>query len=352
MNVFNKKLNHKVGRPPGEIIYYGEEDVIKTKIRIIQYNNNEFDEIIIIKDKQLDKIDLSNKVTWIDIEGFSDIELITSICKKFDVHDLLVEDALHIDHIPKYEESENYLVFSIKNFSKEENNIKDSQVTLLMKNNLVISLQERQSNILIPKIERIKNAKGRARRKGADYLFFVLIDSFIDSYYTYFENLREEINYLDESILTKTNKNYIEDIYNFKNKLTSIRKNLFPLKTAINELLKDESELIIITNVKYFNDCKDHVSELIEFYNSFTEMVNNLISLNENNLAHNTNRVMKVLTIIATIFIPLTFIAGIYGMNFVNMPELQWENGYYFALTIMLFIGLFIFGILKWKKWF
>jgi magnesium transporter len=116
--------------------------------------------------------------------------------------------------------------------------------------------------------------------------------------------------------------------------------------------MTDESELIEDDNLKYFNDSKDHINELIEYYNSFSEMINNLVSLNENNIANNTNRVMKVLTIIATIFIPLTFIAGIYGMNFTNMPELQWENGYYFALIFMFVVGLGIIGLMKWKKWF
>ena len=193
---------------------------------------------------------------------------------------------------------------------------------------------------MLPKIDRIQNAKGRARTKNADYLFFVLLDSFIDSYYTYFESLREETHRLDEKILLESSKNHIEEIYNLKNKLTDVRKNLFPLKTAINELLTDESELIAEDNFKYFNDCKDHVNELTEYYNSFGEIISNLIILNENNLNSSTNKIMKLLTIISTIFIPLTFVAGIYGMNFSHMPELEWEYGYFFTISVMIIIGL------------
>ncbi len=352
MKIFKKKLNHRVGRAPGEFTYYGEEKRKETTIRVIQYNNDEFSEIIINDESEIGDIHENSKITWIDIEGFSNINMITSICKTFDVHDLVVEDALNTDHIPKYEEGEEYLIFALKNFKEETYIIKDTQVTLLMKEKLVISFQEESSSIIPPKVERIKVGKGRARRKGSDYLFFVLIDSFLDSYYTFFENLREEINKIDNILLIETHKNHIEDIYDLKNKLTSVRKNLFPLKTAINDLMTDESELIEEDNLKYFNDSKDHINEFIEYYNSFSEMINNLISLNENNLANNTNRVMKVLTIIATVFIPLTFIAGIYGMNFSNMPELQWQHGYYFALIFMFVIGVAIVGLMKWKKWF
>lgn len=352
MKIFKKKLNENVGKAPGEYTYYGEEERKQTNIRIIQYNEQEFSEKVIDDEFQLKDINENNLITWIDIEGFSNINLIAEICKIFHVHDLLIEDALNTDHMPKYEEGEEYLIFSIKNFREENGSVKDTHVTLLMKEKLVISFQEESSSIIPPKIERIKAGKGRARRKGSDYLFFVLIDSFLDSYYTFFENIREEINHIDDVLLVETNKNHIEEIYDLKSKLTSLRKNLFPLKSAINELMTDESELIEDDNLKYFNDNRDHINELIEYYNSFSEMINNLVSLNENNIANNTNRVMKVLTIIATIFIPLTFMAGIYGMNFTNMPELQWEYGYYLALSLMLVVGLGIVGLMKWKKWF
>jgi magnesium transporter len=182
-------------------------------------------------------------------------------------------------------------------------------------------------------------------------LFFVLLDTFIDSYYYYFEHLREQIGELDTEILRDTNENHIQKIYDLKNELTSIRKNLFPLKTSIQELLTDDSDLIEEDNFKYFNDCKDHINELIEYYNSFGEMINNLVTLNENNLNNNTNKVMKLLTIIATIFIPLTFIAGIYGMNFQFMPELEWRYGYFIALSLMVLTGVVILLIMKRKKW-
>lgn len=351
MKVFSRKLNRKVGRPAGDLSYFGEDTRRSTKIRMIQYNNDEYEESTIDEISKIENLDLSEKYTWIDIEGFEDAEKIKEIARIFDIHDLVVEDTFNTDHMPKYEEGEDYLLFVLKSFSEIDTIISSNQVTILLKQNLVISFQEEPNSIILPKIERIKNSKGRSRSKKADYLFFVLLDAFIDSYYTYFESIREETNRLDEKILLETSTNHIEKIYDLKNKLTDIRKNLFPLKSAINELLADESELIEEDNFRYFNDCKDHINELTEFYNSFGEIINNLIILNENNLNSSTNKIMKLLTIISTIFIPLTFIAGLYGMNFNNMPELNWEYGYFFALSLMAGIGLIIVSIMKHKKW-
>jgi magnesium transporter len=351
MKIFTKKINSKVGLPAGDLTYLGERKRRDTRIRIINYNETDYKEDIVTEINDQNKIVKADKNTWIDIEGFGDIEKIKQIGNLFDIHELIIEDTFNTDHIPKYEENDDYLLFILKSFSEKGGAIKESQVTLLLKNNLVVSFQEEPNSIITPKIERIRNATGRSRRKKGDYLFFVLLDAFIDSYYSYFENLREETNNLDSKILIDQSKNHIQEIYALKNKLTSIRKNLFPLKTAINELLSNELELINSDNIKYFNDCKDHVNELIEYYYSFEAAINNLISFNESNLANNTNKIMKVLTIIATLFIPLTFIAGIYGMNFENMPELKLEFGYYYSLILMLIISLTILGFMKWKKW-
>lgn len=351
MKVLSKKLNRKVGRPAGDLSYFGEERRRSTRIRIIQYNNDHFEEEVITDLSHVDKLISAEKNIWIDIEGFEDAETIKKIAKIFNIHDLVVEDTFNTDHIPKYEEGEDYLLFVLKSFSEIDTIITSNQVTILLKQNLVISFQEEPNSILLPKIERIRNSKGRSRSKKADYLFFTLLDSFIDSYYTYFESIREETNRLDEKILLETTTNHIEKIYNLKNKLTDIRKNLFPLKSAINELIADESELIEEDNFRYFNDCKDHINELTEYYNSFGEIINNLITLNENNLNSSTNKIMKLLTIISTIFIPLTFIAGLYGMNFKVMPELEWEYGYFFAIFLMVLVALIIIGIMKHKKW-
>lgn len=351
MKIFTRKLDRKIGRTPGDTNYYGEEDRKETIINLYQYNLDNITERIIHSHEEINTVS-SDMVTWIDIEGFQNIELIKNIGSRLDIHEMVLEDIFNVNHLPKYEEGDKYLIFIIKSFNEEGDATKTEQVILLMKKNLVISFRENVNKLLLPKIERLKAAKGRARGKNADYLFFVLLDTFVDSYYYYFERIREKINNLDTQILQNTDENHIQEIYELKNELTSVRNYLFPLKTAINELLSDESELIDEDNYKFYNDCKDHINELIEYYNSFGEMINNLVTLNENNLNNNTNRIMKVLTIIATIFIPLTFIAGIYGMNFEYMPELSWKYGYFAAILSMFLIGLLILIFMKKKKWF
>ncbi|MCB0744664.1 MAG: magnesium/cobalt transporter CorA, partial [Ignavibacteriae bacterium] len=245
---------------------------------------------------------------------------------------------------------EDYLAMIVKSFD-EQNEIPNHNC-IILKENLLISIIENENNLLPAKVERIKNVKARKKKKKADYLFFTLLDTFIDSYYRYFESIREELFDLENTILYQRSENHIDLIYKLNHKLTAIRKNLFPLKTAIAELIKSDTKLIDKKNYSFFNDCKDHVNELIEYYNSFTDMLQSLVNLNENNIVNNTNKVMKILTIIATIFIPLTFVAGIYGMNFKNMPELEWEYGYQFAIGLMIFIGMVILGFMKKKNWF
>ena len=350
MKFLKLKLDRKVGRPPGDITYYGEEDKKETNIRLIQYNADHFSEKNIETIDELENIDQS-VITWIKIEGFSDSEKIKDIAKYFDVHEMVIEDIFHTGHLPKYEEGDDYLIFVLKSFYSDNLDIISGHVTLFLKQNIILSFSDHTSHLLQSKIERIKLGRGRARKKGVDYLFFLLIDTYIDSYYYYFEDLREKTNALDETIMTNSNENHIHKIYDLKNELSDIRKNLFPLKSAINELLSDEPEMMEEDNNSFFNDCKDHINELIEYYHWFMELTNNLISLNENNLNNNTNRIMKLLTIIATIFIPLTFIAGLYGMNFEYMPELKWRYGYFVAIGVMLAIGIIILFIMRKKKW-
>lgn len=350
MKFLKKRLDMKVGRPPGDLNFIGEEERWHTNINLYIYDDKEFKSFEVRSISDLHNI-TSDKINWIDIEGFEDIGLIKSIGKYFEVDEMVIEDILNSEHPPKYEEGMDYIYFILKSFTDFKTEFIANQVTVMLKNNIVLSFQEKRSHLLPPKIERIKNANGRARRKKADYLFFVLLDAFIDSYYIYFEKIREEIVKLDNIIINDTTKNHINKIYELKNKLTSTRKYLFPLKTAIAEFFSFEPTSIEHDNYKFFNDCKDHINELLEYYHYFGELTNNLISLNENNLNNNTNRIMKVLTIIATIFIPLTFIAGIYGMNFKFMPELEWNYGYYFALSIMVLIGILILLIMKRKKW-
>ena len=347
-----KKLNLKAGLPPGTVSPLAAADQSDTVLTYFSFNKEDFIE------KQIEAEDIpeifnTDNVDWLTITGFKDVDQILQIGQRANIHRMLLEDSLNAEHIPKFEADENYLVFMLKSFYPDNaGGLNQCHNCILLGDQLVIHLQERENNIFKEKIERIKQAKGKTRTKKADYLFYVLIDAFMDTYYNYFENLREDLINLEDKLLSEKNQDYTEEIHSIGKKLTHLQKNLFPLKDAVNQLLKDESEIISEDNLIYFNDLKDHVDELVVYYNSFRDMVKSLHSLNESNINQAMNSTMKLLTIIATIFIPLTFLAGIYGMNFKFMPELEWEYSYPILLSIMLFVGILMILYMKRKKWF
>jgi magnesium transporter len=349
MKYFTRCLTNKVGLPPGVIVYTGTEEQ-STGIELFKYDEHTFERTEI---NSLSEIKFEEKkVNWLNISGFGNQELIKEIIAEIGIHNIFAEDIFNMDHLPKYEEHGDSILFILKSYIYSENRLKKNHCSLYLYKNVIISFQEIPNTFLDKKVERISAKKGRARYKNADYMFFVLIDAFIDSYYSMFEEVREEISRLEETLLTTKKKNCINEIYELNKKLNYLRKEIIPLRDALRVLLNDEPSIIDETNYIYFRDCVDHINELIQFHESFGGLVKGLIDLNENNINSNTNEVMKVLTIIASIFIPLSFIAGLYGMNFEYIPELKFEYGYFAALGMMGFIASGLLVFMKIKKWF
>lgn len=348
-----KIKNLKVGRPPGEITYVGDSSY--NTFQIIQriYDKESFTANEIANIKELTSVS-DSKVNWIDYSGYKAVDALRELAEKYGVHQMLIEDIVNTNHLPKYEESEKYIAIILKAYipNIEGDNSDLTSVCVLLLSNTVIDLHEKPHTYLDAKVDRIKNAKGKARGKQADYLFYVLLDAYIDTYYLFFDEVRDRILELEDELLTGSPENRTEDIHAIKKELSEFRKFLLPLKEAIIQLIKEETELIREENLIYFTDLKDHLNQLVEYYHSYTDTLKSLVDLNNSNINNNINQVMKVLTIIATIFIPLTFIAGIYGMNFEHMPELNYEYGYPIALGIMLIIGLIMLLYMKYKKWF
>lgn len=345
---YTKKLTNKVGLPPGAIVYSGDEKQ-PTTVMYYSYDDKVFEQIEVknILDIKLD----DSKVNWINISGFDNNDLIMNIIESVEIHTLLAEDIFNMEHFPKFEEHENSILFILKNYFIKNDLIQQNHCSVFLKDNLVISFQEHSNDILDKKVERISLAKGKARYKKADYLFFVLLDAFIDSYYTIFEEIREELNILENSLIKNKKQNRINEIYALNKKLNYVRKGIQPLREAIKTLIDDEVGVIEEANFIYFRDAYDHVNDLMQLYESFGGIIKGLIDLNESNLNSSTNEVMKVLTIIATIFIPLTFIAGVYGMNFENMPELQYKHGYFVVWAVMIVVLILMVSYFRRKKW-
>ncbi len=347
-----KKLTLKIGLPPGSLDYIGNSDQLETKIKVRTYNQDNFIEEDVSNPSTIKKFIKNNHVNWVEVTGLRNSEPISELGKQFGIHPMLLEDVLNTEHLPKYEEEENYSALILKAYSpSDEGSFKRNHICLVLTDSTIIQFQDFENDVLKNKIERIKQSKGRARKLKADYLFYVLIDAFIDTYYLFFTNINEKISQLEERLLSSTTENLMEEIHSLKFELNNIRKNLFPLRETITGLIKEEPNYISEKNWVFFNDLRDNLNHLVEFYLLYNENIKALVDLNNSNQNNNLNAVMKTLTIIATIFIPLTFIAGIYGMNFEYMPELGWRGAYFIVWGVMVAVTIGMLMFFRRKKW-
>jgi len=292
-------------------------------------------------------------VTWINIDGLHEVEITEKIGKHFSIHPLILEDILHTGQRPKMEDFEDYIFLLVKMFYYDEkaNEIKLEQVSLLIGSNFVISFQEREGDVFNPIRERLRNNKGRIRRMRADYLGYALLDTIVDNYFIILEKIGEKIENMEEELVTRPTPETLQTIHNLKRELIVLRKSIWPLREVVNSLERGESPLINETTGIYLRDVYDHTIQVIDTIETFRDMVSGMLDIYLSSLSNKMNEVMKVLTIIATIFIPLTFVAGIYGMNFEFMPELKWHWGYFAALLVMAAVSVFMVFYFRRKKW-
>jgi magnesium transporter len=346
-------LNRKVGNAPGSLEYVGESDEGVSRIVLRAYDETDFHEETIHDAKEIQTKIKENKVNWVECTGLNNVEIINEIGDAFNIHSMLLEDVLNTHHLPKCDEEDNYVSVILKAFIPDnEGSFKQNHICLILAGSTIIHFQDFESEILKNKIERIKQSKGRSRKLNSDYLFYVLLDAFVDTYYLFFSNINEKISDLEEKLLAERNDSFMDEIHSLKSELNNVRKYLFPLRDVINDIISDDPEFIEEKNLIFFRDIKDHINQLVEFYLLYNENIKALVDLNNSNLNNNINAVMKTLTIIATIFIPLTFIAGLYGMNFKFMPELDWHYGYFLVLGIMICVGIVMVIYMKSKHWF
>lgn len=353
MSKNKSNISKTSGLPPGTIVYTGDEQPSSCKIDLIQFNEEKYERFEAytwneIKDKLKD-----DAVNWIDIDNLNNIALIEEIGNHFNFHYLIMEDIVAVDLLPKIEDYDDYLLFSLKML---ELNAKDGQIDIehisfVLGKNYLISFQEIPGDVFNTIRDRIFNNKGRVRKKQADYLMLVLIDVIVDNYYLILDNLQSNIQVLEEELLSKKSLHSERRILNFRKQLVTIRKNIFPLRDTLRQLIRDESEVVDVNTIKYFRDVYDHVNYVIETSEGFRDNISGLMDLYNSNLNNKLNNIIKVLTIISSIFIPLSFIAGIYGMNFDYMPELRWQYGYPTVLTIMMVLGFGMLIFMIRKKW-
>lgn len=294
----------------------------------------------------------NNHVNWINVDGLNNQDVIEKIQSHFCLHSLLVDDVLS-DQRPKAEEFDDYLFFTLKMLYRiEDTNIVYEQISFVLGHNYLISFQEKEGDLFDGFRERIRQDQGRVRKKDADYLLYRLVDIIVDNYYNILDRIGDLLEEIEETVYENPSNKTFNKIQKLKKELIFLRKALYPLRDALSKVVKGESEFVREENLRFYSDVYDHVVHLIDLLDTYKDLTSSLMDIHINAMNTRMNEVMKVLTVISTIFMPLTFIVGIYGMNFDNMPELHWHYGYYYILGIMAVIVFVMLGFFKYKKWF
>jgi len=349
----SKKRSSKAGLPPGTLVHVGEKKVESVRITFIDYDEQSFQEKQVTSIEECLKLKDTPTVSWINIDGLHDIELLEKLGKGFELHPLILEDILSTSQRPKFEDYEKhfFIVLKMLSFNAENQSVEAEQVSMILGPNYVISFQERTGDVFEPIRERIRNAKGRIRKMGPDYLAYALLDAIVDNYFVILERLGEKIESMEEEVIGDPTEQTVQQIHSLKREMILLRKSIWPLREVIGGLQKSESSLVKETTDIYLRDVYDHTIQIIDTIESYRDMVSGLLDIYLSSLSNKMNAVMKVLTIIATLFIPLTFVAGIYGMNFEYMPELKVRWAYGAVWLVMIAVAVVMLCYFKKKKW-
>ena len=343
------KRAKKSGLHPGALVFVGDKKLEKSEIKSIEYNQENVKET---SDEQL--VDIKNKLSlenenlvhWINIVGLDQINNIEEVGEMFDLHPLTLEDILNMDQRPKLEEFQKYLFIVIKMilFNSESTEIDVEQVSLVLGKDYLISFQEREGDVFEGIRSRIRTKKGRTIRQGSDYLAYSLIDAVVDNYFNVLEKIGEKLEDLEEEIISDPQSNTLQNLYSFKREMILLRKSVWPLRELIGRLVREENEFIQEKTIIYLRDVYDHTIQIIDTIETYRDLLSGMLDIYLSSKSNQMNEIMKVLTIMATLFIPLTFITGLYGMNF-DMPELHWQYGYLgvWIVMISLTVGLLVF---------
>jgi len=347
------KREKKIGLPPGTPVFIGEKKAEEVKITILDYDETQFQEKEVKDIQECFPFKETSTVTWINIDGIHDVEIIEKIGKNFDLHPLILEDIVNTHQRPKLEEYGNYsyIVLKMLSYNGETNETQAEQVSMILGENYVISFQEREGDIFESIRERIRNGKGRIRKMGPDYLAYSLLDTVIDHYFIILEKDGEKIEVLEDKVVTDPRPETLQEIHKLKRDMIFLRRSVWPLRELINGMERGESPLIHKSTRIYLRDVYDHTIQVIDTVETYRDMLSGMHDTYLSSISNRMNEVMKVLTIIATIFIPLTFIAGIYGMNFEFMPELKWHWAYFTVWGVILIIVVFMVIFFRRKKW-
>jgi magnesium transporter len=351
------RVSQKAGMPPGAMVHVGQSRVGPAKYSLIAYDHDDFFEEHEIQPVSSWSAAVSlgpEQVTWLNIDGLHEVEFIAALGDRMKLHPLILEDILHTEQRPKLEEFEDYLFIVLKMlyWNDQEQEVNGEQLSLILGDHYVCTLQEVERDVFGPVRSRLREEKARVRRQGADYLAYTLLDAVVDNYFIVLENLGERIEFLEEEVIIAPTPRTLQEIHKLKRELIYLRKSVWPLREVVSSLERIETDLIQAPTRVYLRDIYDHTIQVMDIVETFRDTVSGTLDIYLSSLSNQMNEVMKVLTIIATLFIPLTFIVGLYGMNFRYMPELEWRWGYFGVLGVMGVIVIAMVLYFRRKNWF
>ncbi len=343
----------KAGASPGTLVHIGEQRIEKTRLRLVAYGPDT------IKEHQVDTLEEAialcdgSNVAWLNIDGIHEIDMIGRLGLHFGIHPLTQEDILNTGHRPKFEEFEHYayIVLKMLRYDSAHGRVLTEQVSLILTDKVLISLQESQGDVFDPVRARLLKGRGRIRMSGSDYLAYALIDAIVDHYFTILEQIGIQIEEIEEDTLSDPTPQVLGRIHRMKREVLYLRKQVWPLREVVGVMAKDEPALIQADTMLFLRDVHDHTIQIMETIESQRDMLAGLLDMYMTGISNKMNEVMKVLTVMATIFIPITFIAGVYGMNFKYMPELEWPWGYGLVWGVMVAVVITMVIYFKNKKW-
>ena len=337
----------KAGLSPGTPVFLGERRQDRARIEIIRYSPDRVEENPAAALSDCSRPPAGSGVIWINVYGIHDVELVQNLADRFSLHPLTTEDIVNAHQRPKAEDFEGYLFFALRmlTYDEERNSVESENISLVVGPGYLVSFQEEEGDVLGPLRERIRAGQGRVRSSGSDYLAYRIMDAVVDEYFVAIEKLGDHVERLDELILAKTDSGQMRELQRLKREILFFRKAVWPLREEIAAIEKGDSKLIGRSTRLYLRDLYDHTIQIIDMIETYRDIIGGMHDTFLSSISNRMNEVMKVLTIIATIFIPLTFIAGIYGMNFAHMPELAWPAGYFLVLGLMAAIagGMLVF---------
>ena len=344
----------KAGLAPGTLVHIGEQKTDMVKISFIDYNDTDhFSEGDVDSLDRLAPATNPATVTWINVTGLHQIAVMNAIGQKFGIHPLLLEDILNTDQRPKIEQHDNYLYLIVKIIHWHDNpgEVEMEQVSIVLGKTFVLTFQEQEKDIFDPLRQRIKDGTGRIRRTGADYLAYALLDIIVDHYFVILENMGEDIELVEEELVTNSSPDTLQTIHQLKRELLYLRRSVWPLREVIGGLQRGDAPVFQSETLIYLRDVYEHTIQVIETVETFRDIISGLLDIYLSSVSNKMNEIMKVLTVIATIFIPLTFFTSLYGMNFRFMPELEWRWSYPTLWIVMLVISGAMLLYFKKKDW-